>query len=241
MIPQNDKERILVDFDCLYDVRLAALGVVDEDLAARTAVNKDYINRYTDNIIGISKLSPIKIKDYNDALVSKDVGLLFPYLKPTSIVDRIRKLILETARTAESEPVRQNFEVHINLKGYGLTSGEVAELRDVLIDILCTEDIGFVDLSSEELTPVHLKNHYRSYVLYSFDDWIKIHLDALKKKPMAAVSLYPAAISATGDEGDVTFLKYGMAQDAIRELFAAHARVIFLPASEYSICLPDKI
>lgn len=241
MIPQGDKERILVDFDCLYDVRLAALASVDEDCAARLAVNKEYINRFTDDIIGLSKLSPLKAKAYEEALVSKNMDSLFKFLRPTGIVDRIRTLVLETKRTRDSEPVSQTIELIVNLKGYHLKSDEVSELREVLKSIICTDTVEFIDSSTEQLTPVQLKNHYRSYVLYSFDEWIKAHIDVLKLKPMASVSLYPAAISATGDEEDITFLKHGMAQDSVRELFASHVRVIFLPAAEYSICLPDEI
>jgi len=160
--------RVMIELDCLFDMRLAALARMGDD-ALINAFKSGYYERLSDNFEGVDYDTFKSIYDNRDKSLLKDAVI-------TKISGFLKEFILGTFSNTNNGPFHMTPSILVNCYPYQLEDSEVAmivlgvkQLTAGLCDIEC------VSISPEQLTPMYVKINLSTLIIYEYDKWLEIH------------------------------------------------------------------
>jgi len=173
-------QRILIDLYAIFDTRLAAVSMLDPDLAIKLLVSPKYRERKTGDWGEIS-----------DGVITTE-QFLEVYKNPTkellerSIVTSMPRIVGDFTKSLQWKGI-VNIDVdkvslRINTWPHKLTSAEKRDLRDcmsIFTSATCTID--FVHVSLQEMTPQVLDSLGDIWVTYEYNDWLAVQIDNLTR------------------------------------------------------------
>lgn len=166
--PKIKQSRVMIELDCLFDMRLAALARLGDD-ALINAFKGNYYNRLSDNFEGVDLDAYKAIYDNRDKALLKDAVI-------TKISKFLKEFVLGTFSNVNNGPFHMRPSILVNCYPYNLLDQEVAMIvlgvRQLTGD-LC--DIECVSVSPEQLTPLYVKVNLTALIIYEYDKWLEIH------------------------------------------------------------------
>lgn len=166
--PKVKHSRVMIELDCLFDMRLAALAKMGDE----TLINvfrSGYYSRLSDNFEGVDYDTFKEIYDKRDKSLLKDAVI-------TKISGFLKEFVLGTFSNTNNGPFHMTPSILVNCYPYKLEDSEVSliisgvkKLTGGLCDIEC------VSISPEQLTPLYVKVNLSVLILYEYDKWLEIH------------------------------------------------------------------
>ena len=229
-IAKLNKTRLLIDADSLFDLRQAK--ILHYDFSKKKEYEKYFL----------SEAYHFREIDAFDYPLSSSMQLeeLLPYTTTSYLMpilnDKIGLLETRNAMVAKKSIP----EVILNIYPYYLDKKYEALITDALFLRLQKKCfIKIVRFPLEEITPVFIKNSdIAFFFLYSFNDWINLHADAIDKNPITDSFIYfPSLYKVLPKEEDYEKLKkLGFKEffSYFEYLFSQKATIRFLPTIMYS-------
>lgn len=186
-------KKVLIELDCLLDTRIACVGILSDEHAA-TLLEKGYFERQSDEFW---KMVPIDEKAYKALYKNRgdDPRVLeksyITYFTAHSFHAMIKGLIDENLNTPHSSA----FVIVINEYPHRLTPAEQDVFKMSLFRTVGLEfNIQFVRYDLDTLTPSFVSSNYAMMLMYDYEQFIRIHGEAMCKLPIREVKLYAPAL-----------------------------------------------
>lgn len=159
--------RLLIELDCLFDIRMAILLKMGDDEAS-AAFKHGYYDRISDYFPGVD------YEKFKELYAARDKSILQNAIL-TPLGGLLREFALETLKNINNSPFHMKPAIVINTYPYKLNNDEaniIIEGVKMLTNGAC--DIECVNLSPLELTPLYLKLNLSMLALYEYDQWLEV-------------------------------------------------------------------
>lgn len=168
MADQFESSCIYVDFDSLFDTRLATIHQFGLD-AVEEVLKGDYFDRIADEFNGLDQ------EKYNEAYKNRNVTILKNAMV-TPVASIIQKFAHRTLEALVSTPFRRQPKLLFNIHPYKIPEEGI---QSILMGIRAitrnTIDIEIIDMTPEEVTPAYMKKNIVTAVIYDYVKWLDIH------------------------------------------------------------------
>lgn len=210
---------ILIDLDCIVDVRLSILldmanGVLDS-IGFRM---DDYITRSSDLVAEWADPNLIDQNEFDKRVIDRNI-LDLPSAPMTSTIMGVATMIEKATVQGSITKMKQDISVVVNTAPYDLSAAQL----DVYLFAFEKYFAGAVHVSLVStplawLTPAHLRDNYTQYLRYHGEDWLQAHGRALStdRIPGFKLTIPFSYINAPDDESpspdvEAKRVQYGMA------------------------------
>lgn len=207
---------VLVDFDALFDTRMAVLGLQGNEVVIALMYNAKYHNRRSDDFTALSTLvNQDKFKlDYEKRGTDQHIRNNLTF---TKILDLVRDS--EDAFYTDNPTAVEGggYNVHLNIYPFKLSDKEKVDLVEGFSELFL-RPVKLVDFNPAILNPKYLRENYTSYVTYDFDMWLKTHIDRLTAYPIAGFEFvvpYLAKAEPTSKEDRDAFDSNKIMEDSL--------------------------
>lgn len=179
---------ILVDLDCLLDMRFAVLSSIDEVKASELLRTDEYFTRNADVFSGFDEAN------YRGVYSKRNTEHL-QYAIMTNSSEMMLKLVKDLRLQATSTPYTDGSHLVINTYPYRLTDEATQELVDcVYIHTQGLVEVSAIHMPPEEITPQYVKAHFSMLIVYEYDQWLELHYKELVKTPLTEIIMCAPAI-----------------------------------------------
>lgn len=225
--------RVMMELDCLFDMRLAALAELGDDALA-SALRGDYYDRLSDNFDGVDYDAFKAIYDNRHKGLLKNAVI-------TKISSFLKEFALGTMSNVNNGPFHMRPSILINCYPYKLLEDE---LRFIVLGVkqitggIC--DIECVSISPQDLTPLYVKINLSTLIIYEYDKWLEAHAVTgdWKKHTAPDVTVLAPRISMLKD------VKKSALKDEVFDLVerqcAPFVGLKLLPAEHFSLALKPE-
>tara|TARA_B100000929_G_scaffold268793_1_gene237839 strand:- start:222 stop:962 length:741 start_codon:yes stop_codon:yes gene_type:complete len=234
---------LLVELDCLLDTRLGTLERLSPAAANTTFNGKAYFDRDYDDW-----------ERFTDGLVSRDAFMkayterdieTLALSRPTRFLRSLKDITGGLESQKIDLPDVEHVRVAVNVHPYQLSDKE-KETLTTLVYGYC--DVGtevvVKDIPIQKLTPSAIGDYWDGVVLYDFDQWFKLHVDALNRTLIPRNSMLTAALYVKHPDQlkeEIPEGMEGVSAFALTELsLVERLGLEMLKAREFSIWLPDQ-
>lgn len=170
---------MLVELDCLLDTRLGVISHIDPE-AATELLFKDYRGREIDDF---ETLTDGKVSNdaFRAAWEARDVTVLVD-ARCTALVALLDMFISDLEDQVVNSPEYDRTRLDVNVYPYQLTEEE----KDMMITAIMAyagiqTQVKIVSIPPEHITPKAIRDNWHVVVMYDFDGWFTLHVDALNK------------------------------------------------------------
>lgn len=198
MTTTQSKEAIYIELEVLLDTRLATLSRLDHQ-AAELIFHTSYQTRDSDWFEGVD------MEAYQQLWKTRDRNTLLK-AQPTAGLGMVRVLVEHLIQEAVqmNSPYSGAFKVVVNTYPYQLGVEELDVLgRALALRLGVRVPVELIRLSPAEMTPAHVRSHFRLLVMYDYDSWMSTHYDidpnrdgikGVSEKLLLNVTLFAPAI-----------------------------------------------
>lgn len=227
--------RILVNLDCLLDVRLACVRQVNNDWVL-PLVEKGYLNRNHNTLSLI-------YKEIDDQLIldqwnKRDIETL-KLSNRTRLIDTLADYVNDESSENSNSPNQDTYKVTINTYPYQFEKEDLTELFQGLKFLLGVSSIGRIHLPNNELTITYLRERFEKFIIYDFDEWYNEDIqNELKEKPAKDLTCVRPFCYVKGQEHNTE------EQECIKWVTAAfsqHLDIEFITLNEVSLFIPEHV
>jgi hypothetical protein len=170
--------KVLMEVDAWWDVRLATLGILNPEYAARIMSSK-WSNRPNDDIIYKSGIS----KEVFDSALKKHADDALRSSIRTAIAEFILDMIATDVKEQVTPQDDATYEFVLNTHGYDLDDDDCEAIFDSVSELVpLFHSYSKVRLSPEQLTPMVIKAQgYTVHVVYDLETWYQPHVSAIEQ------------------------------------------------------------
>lgn len=187
--PQNNVAKIYVAIDCLMDMRLGALTLLDDKVAFEISTKDQYYLREED--LFSSPLRGVLSKEILNKLLKQKADLILRNSLRTKMHRFVHDLALTLKEQSRCTPYHTDMAIEVNVYPCTLTQLEGEALLEMLrITIGENFSISLVTKSESELTYRYVKENYRCMVMYNYYDWMNLYNQDIKKSPLKDTCFY---------------------------------------------------
>lgn len=181
-------QRLLVDFECLFDTRIGWLRAHHPE-ELKKLVPAAYYARFTDTWAEV-----IGIKDYHTRFAKRGLEAMQRAL-PTTFFEvlgaRLEALLLQIQMASPMERPR----LTINMYPYvGLTGPELTTFERMFRDYYDMVNVDIVCEPPERLTPGSLLSRWDAYFVWDWYKWIAVNAKHFEHTRMPGFSVYRVAM-----------------------------------------------
>lgn len=234
MANEETIKKLLVDMDCLLDTRIGTVSLLNEEAACKLLSEK-YSNRVFDDFEELTE-GLVTNEEFSKRWETRDKETL-----KASMMTNIMKLLVSLTSQYEKDmietPFVKEFILYVNLHPYILTDAEIEIIKEA-ISVHCGINLKIrtIHLPLEKITPKKLKEDFDGFITYSFDNWLKIHSEALDKTPIPRVTIFAPALCIKKPNKLEDIMVDGLTVFEMLEIaYTARLHIEFLKANEFSI------
>lgn len=179
--------------DAMLDTRVSILAQIDENLASEVLKGSSYHTRIEDSFPGVSHA------DFKEHYQQRNEFVLSQSFMTNIFV--VYKHLFKTILQEEAmTPFHGKLKLVVNTYPYTNLSVEEKEALSAAIfhNIGKMAEVELIEMSDEELTPSHCKDHYRFMVMYEYANWMNVQTDAFHRVVMPEVAVIAPAIYHAG-------------------------------------------
>lgn len=195
MANKEKKHGFLVDFDILFDTRLAVLQSIDQEIADDLLMT-GYYSRDRDEFPNID------LSEFRDRYQNRDLNTLM-HSKMTTLMMTLKDTIghYMVANIAEGRPV--NIEIILNIYPYKLNEYEINQaVQSIKVRTGNIVPIRVINAPLKVITPEWLDNNVVSFYCYNWSEWIQLHqLDLMRKRLDGVNLIAPKIMPLSRQEG----------------------------------------
>lgn len=189
MNAQTNTAKIYVALDCLLDMRLGAMVLLDDEFAFEVSTQESYYLREEDYFV--SK----KYGALGKEMLSKLLRQRADDILPNSLKTRLPKFIFDLGKRlkdqAHNTPYHTDMAIEVNTYPCSLTQEELATLLRVIKECIGGDyPISLIHKSDELLTYRYVKDNYRCVVMYDYKNWMNLYDKEIKKSPLKETCFY---------------------------------------------------
>lgn len=177
---------VFVELDCLLDTRIALISGIWPEWAERLAMSPNYFRRTDDNFL--KHFPDFPQEDFQDTYRARTYAHVRGRATWTPLAKRIqtfsRIMKAKTVTLSNESPLT----VTVNLYPYRVPKEDKDILEEVLLEMFAFDQVRFVNMSLDMMTPVYIDGNFKEFVIYDFDTWICHHAEALGKHPLPHVT-----------------------------------------------------
>lgn len=242
MSRQSELEKIFgiyIELDCLFDTRLATLGLIDEQLIP-AAFEQGYHKREQDVFSPLRKDTFKKLYDLRDAETLRVAPI-------TSCFKLLNDLVLNTLKIALDSPDCTGAKVFLNVYPYKLSNEEIGDLMDLIVTATKSQvQVEIIFASPEQLTVDYCDSNFVILVMYDYNAWLEANVlnGGFKKKNLTDLMLIgpklylhkvptPKEIRDLGVKGMTPFKAVTMLASSMIRLELLDIDVFSVDLSEY--------
>jgi hypothetical protein len=235
--------KIYVSLNCLLDMRLGALGAIDVNFALDIMMSKEYYTREID-IFKTEALGELSREKLNEIYIHHKEKHLKSAIR-TKMFLFIQELGTEYLHQAITSPFQSGVAIEINTYPYIFNDIEATELIATMISLLGDDfSINVSYISPKDLKISHVRDNYRAMILYDYHEWLNMHTDEIKKKPLKETGLYVPRLQFGEKLTDeqITILNENDTDlyTASKALLEPLISIQFLPIALYCAAVPDN-
>lgn len=201
MVKVMSDARIYVSLDALLDTRYATIKKIAGDVGEQI-VSKWYHTRVVDRFGRTD--TPLTDEAYRAAYNARDEDTL-KLSTMTFVPQYLINLVSKYTANLGKPLMAGMFDVSINIWPYDLSEERTSELKSIMRTY--TADVANVDVVSipdDKLTLEFIASQYNICFMYNFDEWLTLHMEEFKKKPIPQVSfLTPKLHLPTASDSDI--------------------------------------
>jgi len=192
----GEDSHLLIELDCLLDTRLGTLALLDEEAAAGL-LGPRYTTRASDNWSFLTH-GKVSNEAFAERYRARDHAVL-EASRPTDLIAHLQPMLRKLEQNGFNEPVTQDLTLQINYYPYVLSAREQHFIAEVMSSHYSAPytTIEMVSIPPEALTPKRLRDEYSLVVVYDFNQWLGLHIEALAKQPTPATYMVAPALDAT--------------------------------------------
>lgn len=180
----SSTQRLLIGLDVLLDTRLATLNRLNPEYPKKV-LGANYGRRMGD--FWEDYIPNFPREDYNKLWENRDDETL-KQSGPTAYIARMMEDSAIMVEASANHPHVDGVEIVINTYPYYLTDEKRDELKEIIHEFCSAQvSVKITRIPLEELTPKRIRGNYVQFVLYSFDEWFKLHHEELLANPMPSV------------------------------------------------------
>lgn len=174
------KDHILIDLDCIMDVRLSIiLDMANGDLDSIGFNMKCYIERTSDLVIEWADSTKIDQAEFDRRLMARNINDL-PAAPLTNALVSIMTMIEKAEVSGAVSAMRQDVGVVVNYYPYDLNEAQLDVFQFAWEKYFDgAVDIRMVSTPLIWLTPRYLNSTYTQYIRYHGEDWLQEHGETL--------------------------------------------------------------
>ena len=192
-----EKQRILVELDCLLDTRLGVVSQLNEDAAVKL-LELDYWSRKSDDFEKMTG-GMITNNDFKEAYKKRDIETL-KRSRSTALPYALATMTTGLDAMAANTPLIERPTLTINTHPYKLDDDEREAIAAAVTTFVGVDvKLDFASIPLELLSPSVLKNSWEAVILYEFDRWLNTHYNTLLSCKIPRNVLMVPALSAKGD------------------------------------------
>lgn len=182
-------KRVYLDLDTLFDTRLGTLATISQDAATHVMQSNLYWDRDHTNW-GVLTQGLVDDATFVQRWEQRDQAVLRASIV-SGIIPVLINLVTDYLRARQEGQVDYELVLEINLYPYTLELEEMDELSSILRHELLNDNLGiqFISQSLAEMTPEYIHERYAALTFYEFHQWIKLHCEALVKRPLRGIPL----------------------------------------------------
>ena len=236
---KRENVSIMIDLDCLLDMRAAVLFSHDQEKAIQI-LDDSYYEREQDIFPGYSKEEFEMLYKARTKEVLKNAVF-------TPIVKLMQEFVIGVGYNSATGPQDLMPKVIVNTFPFYLEDIEVDSLtRTIMALTKESADVEVVYHSPEDLTPSYVKRSLSVLVKYHFLEWLELHSEAgvFKKIICPEVVLYGPALFfgnlPTHQEEEALRVLGATAFEALEAMSAPIISLHLLPVSDFSLSMRVK-
>lgn len=183
---KKTEQKLLVSIDVLLDTRLAALAKMNPEYP-EIVLDKGWKEREGD-------FYSTWIENFDQDLFNTHYwhrgrdGDIHTNALMTGYMSRLMADIKILQSASENHPMAGEISLDINIWPYSFSETEKEALKGIMKEYLGKDlQVDIVNASPESLTPKALRGNYCSFSIYNFDEWFKLHSEALLDTPIPSV------------------------------------------------------
>jgi hypothetical protein len=182
-------KKIYISLDAILDTRLGTLINLSPDFAFDVSSQEEYYKREVD-IFKTAQQGQLTKENF-EALFEANRQDLVKCSIMTNIYIFLAELCTVFYNQVLSTPFMSSIEIDVNIHPYKLTDDEADKFLSILSSYIGDRvSINMIDKSDKELTIESVRNVYKAMIFYKYHDWLNLHTNELKKKPLRDLSLY---------------------------------------------------
>lgn len=229
-----------IDIDSLLDMRLGAVGLIDETFAADLISTPAYYERCFDSFsFGNDPLDTEKLKKVLGAFranISRNA-------LPTAIVQHLCAIVNQREFVSKTQPNIEFADIHISVKGCGFTEEEKLAFAQSVKQFVPNTNVICVDYSIEDIAFDVIKENYFTVTVYDLTkamlpfDPLFAKGDRLRKTVVYAPRIFN---TRAGEKEHAMLMEYKEDPFYLEEGILAefYFRASFLPMSLYCAMTP---
>lgn len=239
MFKRNVEDKILIDIDVLYDVRLAILEFLFSDNKDMIFDTDAYLERKRDKLVDFYKgIIPSDAQQmFDEELALNEVLYFRNGALMTSVLETLVPLIREEYYSIETGGDSPKPSIVVNFLNYNFTREEKDMVVRVIKEYIHVPiEVSHCSVSGSFLDAKYIRTYSR-WLTYNFNKWATDMVDSIRKHPFPATEVTTGfiALKLTNDDGS--------APDFAKEAKAAATGMSpvvslnYIPLSEFSISL----
>lgn len=169
--------KVYIDFDSIFDIRMAIVNALDPELAVRIANNENYLTRLSDDL---SYLDGRFDKEAFNDLYAKRGSLGLTDMATTAVLD---ELFIE--RCERDKAIAQGLDLPketlvVNVYPFELDNESKLALKESLQSTLEYDACEVISMLPDLLTASFFRDGFSRVIMYDFNQWLEMHVEELK-------------------------------------------------------------
>lgn len=235
--PTNLKDDILIDIDCIYDIRLSILQFLFSDNTDMILDTDKYLERKRDVLKDFYKGAiPIDAQtSFDEELALKEVLYFRNGAMLTGVLDTTSVLIREEFYSKDAGGDAPVPTITVNFAGYSFTDEEKLMITNLVRQVVAVPiDVKHCSIDSSLLTPSYMRKYSR-WITYNFDKWATEMVSLLRECPIPLTEVTAGFICHTLMYEDGTPVDFVKEAKAAATGMAPVAAINYIPLAEMSI------
>lgn len=222
---------VYISLDCLLDTRLGTIAKHNDELAVKLLLN-GYTQRNIDSFEELGQ------EEFDKLYAERDVETLQRSVL-TNVILLLKGIVKGTYDDLFTGGQNEGVEFVLNTYPYDLTEEEISLMvKSISVKTFKSASVKAIYVSDEFLTPAYCKENFTMMIMYSYAQWLEMHVKAFETVRMPKVAiLAPALYRKVPTDAEFEEMKadnmhpFRAAEIAVAPLFALR----LLDASVFSI------
>ena len=191
---------ILLDLDCLFDLRIGALNCVSVPFAHALSQQDGYYSREVDVFtVGGDTIAIKEIKN----IIDKNPLMALKNAPVAKGLDFVRVWALDKLVRQTNDKLVETIGIHVNTHGFDLSEDEAEAMLRTIVDLTAgTVNVRLVDLNPTSITPTVLTQTYVAWFTYDPTSWLEKNFRLWRDCRMRSFEIFTPKINKSGVEID---------------------------------------